>query len=142
MNLLLKLQGVSWLLRQAIILATISLHTTHTEANGSTVITIQNVANGGIKGTTEVRHLDWQPTEHQDYIWGHVRGSCGYKLMQDVADARLQVGWLDETRLGECIQNDVMAVDESWQSSMVRFDALGLQSDLISIILGLGIPTH
>lgn len=121
MGVLLKLQGVSWLLRQAIILATIFLLTTQTKTIGSTIITIKNVANGGIRGTTEVRQLDWQPREHQDHIWGHVRGCCGYKLTHDVNDERLRVGWLDETLFGECIQNDVVAVDGSWQSSMVPY---------------------
>lgn len=138
MNLLLKLQNVSWLLRQAIILATISLHTTQTQTQTPTqtptqtndggdevtIITIQNVANGGVKGTTEVRHLDWQPREHRDYIWGHVRGRCGYQLTREVVmmggDERLRTGWLEETLNGECIQNDIAAVDGSWQSSMVR----------------------
>lgn len=122
MNMLLKLQGVPWLLRQAIILATISLHTTHTEMNDSTTITIQNTANGVIKGTTEIRHLDWQPREHRDYIWGHVRGRCGYKLTREVDDERLRNEWLEETLFGECIQNDIEAVDGSWQSSMVLYD--------------------
>lgn len=140
MSALLKLGGVSWLLRQAILLATISLHTvqtkTETERNTSTTstttstgtstssnstITIQNVANGGLKGTTEIRHLDWEWREHRDYVWGKVRGRCGFKPTQDVADERLRVGWLDETLLGECIQEDVVAVDDSWHSTMVRF---------------------
>lgn len=90
MNLLLKLQGISWLLRRAIILATISLHTIQTEMDNITTITIRNVANGGIQGTTEVRHLDWQQREHKDYIWGRVCGRCGYKLMREVNDESLK----------------------------------------------------
>lgn len=135
---LLKLQNISWLLRQAITLATISLHTvqtpTPTQTNktndaaaaaatdgGGGIITIQNIANMGLKGTTEIRHLDWQWREHRDYIWGQVRGRCGFKAMQDVADERLREGWLEETLRGECIQEDAAAGDESWESTMVSF---------------------
>ena len=120
MHLFLKLHGISWLFRQTIILATISQHTSHAEVNGLTRIIIQNVGNGGFKGTTEVRNLNWQLEDHRDYILGHLRGRSGYKRTQEAGDEGLRTGWLEETLLGECIQNDVAAADGSWQSSSVR----------------------
>lgn len=156
MRPLLKLQGISWFLRQAITLATISLHTvqtpTHPQTNTPTnsspaspspsaaptdvVITIQNVANMGLKGTTEIRHLDWQWREHWDYIWGQVRGRCGFKATRDVVDERLREGWMEETLQGECIQEDAMAGGDEegkgWESTMVSFVPFSCLLDKLS----------
>jgi hypothetical protein len=86
-------------------------------------ITIRNTSSGGIKETTEIRHLDWQPTEHKDYIWGHVKGSSRYLPTKELDNEFLKTGWLEETLQGECIQNDSESWDGSWSSSMVCFSS-------------------
>lgn len=113
-------QGVGWLLRRAIAIASITAHTYQTEEDGVVTITIHNTSNGGIKGTTEVRHLNGKPTEHTDYIWGHVLGSSRYVATRDLKDDFLKTGWLSETSDGECIENTIEALDGSWTSCMVR----------------------
>lgn len=51
-----------------------------------------------------------------------MRGRCGFKLTQDVADERLREGWLDETLLGQCIQEDAAAIEDGgWESTVVSF---------------------
>jgi len=71
----LALQGIGWMTRKAISWATVTLHVTQTtDPSGLTHITIANTATGGIKGTTEERQLDWTFREHDDHMFGSLRG--------------------------------------------------------------------
>jgi hypothetical protein len=71
----LTLQGIGWLTRKAVGLATITLHTKqYTDSDNITHIDIDQTATGGIKGTTEIRVLNWAERDHKDYFFGHLKG--------------------------------------------------------------------
>ncbi|PGG95072.1 hypothetical protein AJ79_10284 [Helicocarpus griseus UAMH5409] len=70
-----KLQGMSWLTRKAIGLATVTLKVTQKKIeNDVTQIDIAQIVTGGLKGTTELRTLDWSEKPHTDHIFGSVIG--------------------------------------------------------------------
>ena len=77
----LSLPGVGYLPRKAVGLATVTLHIKQftdaakppSTAEGDMVhIHIQQVATGGIKGTTENRCIDNESREHTDWLFGTV----------------------------------------------------------------------
>ncbi|KAL8763114.1 MAG: hypothetical protein Q9184_001007 [Pyrenodesmia sp. 2 TL-2023] len=58
----LALQGINWLIRKAVSLATVTMRAIETkDTTGTTHIRVEQMATGGIKGETEERKLDWSP---------------------------------------------------------------------------------
>ncbi|KAI4163829.1 MAG: hypothetical protein LQ342_002602 [Letrouitia transgressa] len=112
------MQGVGWVLRKAISLATITLSITQYEKDGLTHIDISQTATGGIKGTTENRTLDWEYREHKDGIFGEVRGKSRWVKLDDVDDDTfLKTGWDDMD--GEHVQSYVESKDNGWTADQV-----------------------
>lgn len=70
---LLALQGLSWLTRRAIGLATVNLTIREYEESGTIHIDITSVAKG-LSSTQEDRTLNWKDIPHQDKIFGKVLG--------------------------------------------------------------------
>lgn len=64
------------MMRRAIAWATVTLHIKQytTPEDSLTHIDIEQTATGGIKGTTELRTLDWQDREHSDHMFGELKG--------------------------------------------------------------------
>lgn len=57
---MLTLQGIGWIVRKAISIATITLDVKqYRDDEGVEHIDIEQTATGGVKGTTENRTLDW-----------------------------------------------------------------------------------
>ncbi|KAH8594924.1 hypothetical protein B0O99DRAFT_594973 [Bisporella sp. PMI_857] len=100
----LTLQGVGWLTRKAIGLATVTLHVKQYVEDGTTHIDIDQTATGGIKGTTELRVLNWTPREHEDHIFGSLKGKSRWLTPEllDTLDEHLKEGWIgtDEEKGG------------------------------------------
>jgi len=93
---ILALQGIGWWTRKAISLATVTLHTKqYTTEDGHTHIDIEQTATGGIKGTTELRELDWQEREHEDHVFGKLKGRSRWLGLDGVEDPFLKDGWLE-----------------------------------------------
>jgi hypothetical protein len=101
----LALQGVSWMTRKAIGMATVTLHVTQYEGPPSPPsdaaapvmhIDIQQVVTGGVKGTTENRCLDDMFREHSDWLFGSVKGRTRWVSPADVDDAFLREGFLED----------------------------------------------
>lgn len=113
------LQGISWLTRKAIGLATITLTIKEYEEGGVTFVDIEQVGTGGIKGTTEKRHLDGKEGEHKDHIFGHVKGISKFGTISEVTDEFLKTGWLPETLEGEIIMTNVTNQDSGWTAQQV-----------------------
>jgi hypothetical protein len=68
---MLELQGVPWLKRKIILIATVTISIKeYVDSNGVTHIDLEQTATGGIQGTTELRTLDWSETSHEDHIFG------------------------------------------------------------------------
>ncbi|OCK73156.1 hypothetical protein K432DRAFT_430726 [Lepidopterella palustris CBS 459.81] len=80
---LLALEGVGWLIRKAIGIATITMHIY--QAPDPPTITCQQHVTGGIKGTTEVRVLDWKYAPRTDYVFGDVSARTRLIKLDEVA---------------------------------------------------------
>lgn len=73
----LKLQGLGWVLRKAIGVATITLHIhTYSDTEDAKIlhVDIDQTVTGGIKGTTEIRVTDGKERDHKDHIFGNNKG--------------------------------------------------------------------
>ncbi|TPX08915.1 uncharacterized protein E0L32_009619 [Thyridium curvatum] len=108
----LALQGVGWVTRKVVGLATITLHVKQFAAEPSPVgpnadqpaptsdpvthVDIEQTGTGGMKGTTERRCLDDALREHTDYLFGHVRGRTRWVDLAEVEDEFLKAGWNEE----------------------------------------------
>jgi hypothetical protein len=91
----LTLQGIGWLTRKAIGIATVTLHVKQYETDGVTHIDIDQTATGGIKGTTELRVLNWSVREHEDHLFGKLEGKSRWTDITAVEDSWLKEGWLE-----------------------------------------------
>ncbi|KAI9734364.1 MAG: hypothetical protein M1834_002470 [Cirrosporium novae-zelandiae] len=121
---ILALQGVSWLLRKALGVATITLHISEYKAppgqgrsggddEGKDVVHIdidQTASPGNIKGTSELRTINWVPGESESYIFGHVRGRARFLTTKEIGS--------DEP--GEALdENEVEFLKSDWDSEEV-----------------------
>ena len=116
-----SLQGVSWLVRKAICLASITISIRQEGVGRATAITIHNMANFGVQGTTEVRKLDWEFTAHKDHVWGHVRGRSKFvpAIDRPVGFSGANAPNDAQNEHSELLYNEIQAVDGSWKSQMV-----------------------
>ncbi|KKY19321.1 hypothetical protein UCDDS831_g05526 [Diplodia seriata] len=119
----LSLQGVGWLLRRTIGLATVTLnHKQYTDAGGIERIDIDQVITPGLQGTREERALTWEWRDHRDFVFGEVRGRTRRVKLADVPDDDdgrwMKEGWeptfLEE---GEAIETYVENKDKGWTAN-------------------------
>ncbi|TVY14540.1 hypothetical protein LARI1_G006890 [Lachnellula arida] len=126
----LALQGVGWWTRKAIGLATVTLHTKqYTGDDSTTHIDISQTVTGGIQGTTENRVLNWQEREHEDHIFGHLKGRSRWLSSSDydseITDPFLKAEWLDVDSekggpSGEIhIESSVVNEEKGWTAQQV-----------------------
>jgi len=122
----LVLQGVGWWQRKAISLATVTLHTKqYTGEDGVTHIDIEQTATGGIKGTTELRILDWAERAHEDHIFGSLKGKTRWLNMDTIEDPFQKDGWLmgDEEKAGPngelFIESFVVNEERGWTADQI-----------------------
>lgn len=96
----LALQGVGWMLRKTIGLATVTLHVKQytgpprapsTSAEDATHIDVEQTLTGGVQGNAEQRCLDWEAREHRDWLFGTVRGQSRFVSLSDLNS------WVPET---------------------------------------------
>lgn len=87
-------------------------------------VDIEQTTTGGLQGTSELRTLNWEEHEHEDYIFGKVRGKTRFVGNDGIADAYLTEGWLEgeEEKGGPAgefhIESDVVA-DAGWNANMI-----------------------
>lgn len=127
----LALQGVGWLTRKAIGMATVTQHlkqspTTGEDGKPTTQIDIEQFATAGVKGSTEKRTLDWHARGHTDWLFGTLQGKSRYNTLKaiveeskgkgtDEEDAKyLADGWLAETEEGEVVESFVDNEGAKW----------------------------
>ncbi|PWW73304.1 hypothetical protein C7212DRAFT_332193 [Tuber magnatum] len=112
-------QGIGWLTRSIISIATITLHIKHCVEEGTEHIDIEQTATGGIKGTTENRILDWKERPHYDHLFGELTGQSRRTKLEDVQDEFLRTGWLvDEARRDGLIEAFVVSVN-GWNARQI-----------------------
>lgn len=115
----LALQGVGWLTRKAVGLASVTLHVKeYVDEAGLTHVDIQQTATGGVKGTTENRTFDNTFREHSDWLFGNVKGRTGWVASKDeITDEYLKKGW--EQAQTEFVVGYVESLDRGWTATQV-----------------------
>ncbi|KAF2261832.1 hypothetical protein CC78DRAFT_619026 [Lojkania enalia] len=106
----LALQGISWLTRKAINLATVTLHIKSYQAppDGSpsdppvTHFDISQTLTGGLSGTTEKRNLDWKWRPHSDWLFGDLRGRSRWTTFDELKKENAGKGSLEEDAVFLC----------------------------------------
>jgi len=116
---ILRLQGVSWLTRRAIGLATITLYVKHYKDNDNVEhIDIDQRLTGGLPGTTENRTLDWTFRENSDYLFGPVLGRSRRVSLDRIDNEFLRKGWLPDTEqhgaINSYVKSDTPKSDKTW----------------------------
>ncbi|KIJ21883.1 hypothetical protein PAXINDRAFT_165242 [Paxillus involutus ATCC 200175] len=95
---ILRLQGVSWLKRQAISTFTLTLSIKHTTDDaGVEHVDIDQTLSGGISATSENRILDWQERPDEDDIFGAVVGKSRRSPVEELTDEFLKKDWTQDT---------------------------------------------
>lgn len=123
----LTLQGIGWLKRKAIGLATVTLSIKqYKDESGVDHIDIDQTATGGIKGTSEVRTLDWTDRSHDDHIFGSLVAKSRWLPNSgaewDALDDFLKQDWLEEKvgPNGECfVQNSAVNESVGWFATQI-----------------------
>jgi hypothetical protein len=131
----LSLQGIGFLTRKAIGLATVQIDVNAYEAppsppNTSTDpvyhIDIEQTASG-ISGTKENRNVDGVPRPHSDWLFGTVNAKSTWVSIDEIDDDFLKKGWLVEDPSGkEFLLNQVENEDAGWTAAQVwGFQTIG-----------------
>ncbi len=135
---MLALQGISWMTRKLLGMATLTLDVKQWEgppsppseaAGPATHIEIAQTLTGGLKGTTENRCLDWVFREHEDYMFGRVEGRSRWIAVADVDDAFLAAGWEegDAERAGPNGETHLLSHVESRDNTWIARQIWGFQ---------------
>ncbi|KAL1603917.1 hypothetical protein SLS60_005509 [Paraconiothyrium brasiliense] len=131
----LALQGIGWMTRKALGLATVTLHTKQylktpddNPSAGEVIhIDIDQFATGGVKGTSEHRALDWKYRPHSDWLFGDLQGRSRLTTLEAVRKEAKEIGgttqkdaeyvtegFLEETEKGETIESFVDNDGKQW----------------------------
>ncbi|KAF2436499.1 hypothetical protein EJ08DRAFT_602467, partial [Tothia fuscella] len=122
---ILQLQGIGWIIRKAIGMMTVTLVTKqYKDDEGVVHIDIEQPGAAGIKGTTELRQLDGTWREHEDHVFGAVKGHTKWIKIADLKDndadeAYLKKGWAQETLDDEAIDAYVESVGNGWTARQI-----------------------
>jgi hypothetical protein len=78
----------------------------------------------GIPGTSENRTLDWTFREHDDYLFGPVRGKSRRANVDEIENEFLRKGWLPDTVqdgvIDSYVESDTPKSHTSWIAEQVR----------------------
>ncbi|OCK82751.1 hypothetical protein K432DRAFT_380151, partial [Lepidopterella palustris CBS 459.81] len=126
----LALQGIGWLTRKALGLATVTQHLKqYPDAHNPSVVHIDfsQTVTGGIKGTTELRTLDWQYRPHSDHFFGDLNGRSRWNTIGKIGEGEmkreggeaddvkfLKEGWSAESLDGEVVESYVEHDNKGW----------------------------
>ncbi|CAN8099429.1 unnamed protein product [Discula destructiva] len=112
----LALQGIGWLTRKAIGLATVTLAIKEYEDEaGVTHCDIQQTATGGVKGTAEARTFDNTWREHSDWLFGKVKGRTQWISAPVGDEPFLGTNWEEGSK--EWVYAYVESLDSDWTAA-------------------------
>jgi hypothetical protein len=95
------------------------------EDDTHTHIDISQTATGGLKGTTEVRVLNWQERTHSDHLFGDLKGKSRWIDLspEDTPDEFLRDGWEPSQKAGPngegFIQSFVVNESKGWTADQI-----------------------
>lgn len=128
---MLELQGVPWLKRKIILLATVTLSVKeYVDDKKVTHIDLDRTATGGIQGITELRILDWSETSHEDHIFGTLKSRNRWVADLQACESGngrplhsfLTEGWLEE-KVGPngegWVYNWVVSEERGWTADHI-----------------------
>jgi hypothetical protein len=104
-----------------------------TRDDGKYFIDIDQLATGGVKGTTEKRTLDWTFRDHSDWLFGNLRGKSRWTTFKELLEESkgkgveeedikwLTEGWLPETAEGDVVDAFVDNQEKGWTSRSVSW---------------------
>ena len=83
-------------------------------------IDINQTLTGGVKGTTELRTLDWSERPHEDHLFGKVVGQSRYTPLAAIEDAFLAANW-DAASISEqgMVESFVVNNEIGWTANQV-----------------------
>ena len=98
--------------------------TTTDQAGDNKDIEVEQPGVGGVKGTKETFHSDGAWHEHEDHIFGEVKGKTTWVNVSELKDvdgdeAYLQEGWLPETANGKAIYSLVESKRNGWVARQI-----------------------
>ncbi|KAK4086658.1 LCCL domain-containing protein [Purpureocillium lilacinum] len=123
----LSIQGIGYLVRKGVGLATITIDVNQYEAppkapstaDGTfTHIDIEQSASG-LSSTKEARCLDDLPRDHSDWLFGNVKGQSSWVSVDDITDEYLKKGWLSEGDGKTLIRSHVVSQDNGWTATQI-----------------------
>jgi hypothetical protein len=134
----LALQGVGWLTRKAIGVATVNLEIKQydgppsppsTSETPATHVDIEQTLSAGLTGSTEKRCLDTTFREHTDWLFGHVRGQSKWVKPDEIEDEFLKTGWEegDSEAVGPDGASHILSYVESLDREWIATQIWGFQ---------------
>lgn len=124
---MLAIQGMPWILRKAITLATVTLHIKQytSEPDEKVHIDIDQFVTGGINAGPENRTLDWVEHGKKDNIFGDVKGKNRFVRISELTEGEgvedaewLSEGW-DDGKDGLRVQGYSWNEKEGWTANQV-----------------------
>jgi hypothetical protein len=96
----------------------------YTDEAGVVHIDIEQTTTGGLKGTTELRTLDWEEREHEDHIFGKVKGQTRWIATDAIETPFLKEGWLEGEEekggpAGETHIESYVVADAGWTATQI-----------------------
>jgi len=124
MDKILTLQGVNWMTRKIIAMATITFYIRHYKDNdGVEHIDTEEFYTGGVPGIKEKKTLWWREQEYHDYLVGDVKGKSRRAKIDVLDDSFLREGWTGETLEHGVIQSysesDTSKSGKTWTDNQV-----------------------
>lgn len=117
------------MMRKAIAWATVTLSIKqYQDDTGLTHIDTDQTATGGIKGTQELRALDWTERSHDDHIFGKLKGKSRWIATgspeYEALDQFMRDGWLEEGEEGgpngeTHVQSWVVNEERGWTAEQI-----------------------
>ena len=115
----LKMQGVGWLVRQAVKYSTITVTMKdYVDEEGVRHVDVEQVSTGGIRNEEE-RPVDWTWREKVDSIWGKLRGRTRFVKLSEVEDAYLKSGWDKGCQDGEVLEGMIESLADTWTAQQI-----------------------
>merc|ERR1711869_107015 len=115
----LKMQGVGWLVRQAVQYSTITLHMKqYTDDKGTVHLDQESISTGNVS-SVENRALNGEWGERENKIWGKVKGTTRFRKVSELEYDYLKEGWNQETLDGEVIEAVNESCTDTWTAVQI-----------------------
>ncbi|KAJ6574967.1 hypothetical protein B0H19DRAFT_1254600 [Mycena capillaripes] len=125
---ILMLQGISWLKRKAISMATVTLDIKHyKDDDGVERVDIDQTLTGGIPGTREERILSWTERSTNDSLFGYVIGKSRRCQVSELDEEFLKKDWTADTIEHGVIQSYVISDTAQSGTTWIANQAWGIQ---------------